>query len=106
MKLIKKLIPFLVVFFIIFYFIRTSAEYNLRVIAANSDGVSWLYAVVGTLFGVLAAFVIQKEWGKWDALTEAVRGEVDDLDNPLEPGDWHITTKDHEALLAKVSEIQ
>jgi hypothetical protein len=80
MKLIKKLIPFLVVFSVIFYFIRTSDEYNIRVLVANSDGVPWLYAVVGTIFGVLAAFIIQKEWGKWDALTDAVRGEVDGLE--------------------------
>lgn len=80
MKLIRKLIPFLVVFFAIFYFIRTSDEYNIRVLVANSDGLPWLYAVVGTVFGILAAFVIQKEWGKWDALTDAVRGEVDGLE--------------------------
>ena len=36
--------------------------------------------MVGTVFGMLAAFVIQKEWGKWDALTDAVRGEVDGLE--------------------------
>jgi hypothetical protein len=80
MRLIRKLVPFLVVFSIIFYFIRTSDEYNIRVLVANSDGVPWLYAVVGTIFGVLAAFIIQKEWGKWDALIEAVRGEVDGLE--------------------------
>lgn len=80
MKLIKKLIPFLIVFSTIFYFIRSSSEYNLRVLVANNDGVPWLYAVVGTIFGVLAAFIIQKEWGKWDSLTEAARGEVDGLE--------------------------
>ncbi len=80
MKLIKKLIPFLFVFSIIFYVIRTSDEYNVRVLLASSDGAPWLYAVVGTIFGVLAAFVIQKVWGKWDALIEAVRGEVDGLE--------------------------
>ncbi len=80
MKLIKKLIPFLAVFSLIFYFIRTSDEYNLRILLENNTGVPWLYAVVGTIFGVLAAFIIQKEWGKWDALTDAVRGEVDGLE--------------------------
>jgi hypothetical protein len=25
-----------------------------------------------------------------------------DLDNPLKPGDWHITTKDYKALLEKI----
>lgn len=80
MKLIKKLIPFLIIFSTVFYFIRSSDEYNIRVLVANNDGVPWLYAVVGTIFGVLAAFAIQKEWVKWDALTEAVRGEVDGLE--------------------------
>ena len=80
MRLIKKLVPFLVVFSIIFYFIRASDEYNIRVFLSSSDGAPWLYAVVGTIFGLLAAFVIQKEWGKWDALIVAVRGEVDGLE--------------------------
>jgi hypothetical protein len=26
-----------------------------------------------------------------------------DLDNPLKPGDWHITTKDYQALLTKIA---
>jgi len=51
MKLIKKLIPFLAVFWLIFYFIRTSDQYNIRILLANIDGVPWLYAVVGTIFG-------------------------------------------------------
>lgn len=80
MKLIKRLIPFLIVFSVIFYFIRSSDEYNIHILIANSDGIPWLYAVVGTIFGVLAAFAIQKEWGEWDTLTEAVRGEVDGLE--------------------------
>ncbi len=80
MGLIKKLIPFLVVFSGVFYLVRSSSEYDLRVLLANIDGVPWLYATVGTIFSILAAFAIQKEWGKWDSLTEAVRGEVDGLD--------------------------
>lgn len=80
MTLIKKLIPFLIVFGIIFYFIRTSTIYNTRLLVENVDGLPYLYAVVGTIFGVLAGFAIQQEWEEWNALTEAVRGEVDGLE--------------------------
>ncbi len=80
MALVKKLIPFLVVFWTIFYFIRTNSIYDTRLLLANIDGLPWLYAVVGTVFGVLAGFAIQKEWDEWNALTDAVRGEVDGLE--------------------------
>ncbi len=80
MALIKKLIPFLVIFWTIFYFIRTSSLYDARLLLSNSDGIPWLYAVVGTIFGVLAGFAIQKEWDEWNSLTDAVRGEVDGLE--------------------------
>ena len=80
MALIKKLIPFLIIFGIIFYFIRTSTLYDTHLLLSNIDETPYLYAVVGTIFGVLAAFAIQKEWEEWNALTEAVRGEVDGLE--------------------------
>lgn len=80
MTLIKKLIPFILVFGTIFYFIRTNDIYDTGLLFANIDGIPWLYAVVGTIFGVLAGFAIQKEWEEWNALTDAVRGEVDGLE--------------------------
>jgi hypothetical protein len=80
MALVKKLIPFLIIFGTIFYFIRTSSLYSTRLLIANIDGVPYLYAVVGTIFGLLAGFAIQQEWEEWNALTDAVRGEVDGLE--------------------------
>lgn len=80
MKLLKKLIPFVIVFGAIFYFVRTNSLYNTRLLLSNIDGIPYLYAVVGTVFGMLAAFAIQKEWGEWNALVDAVRGEVDGLE--------------------------
>ncbi len=80
MTLVKRLIPFLLVFWTIFYFVRTNDAYDTRLLLANIDGVPWLYAAVGTIFGVLAAFAIQKEWDEWNALSDAVRGEVDGLE--------------------------
>jgi hypothetical protein len=80
MSLLKKLIPFLVVFSLIFYFVRANDEYNTRILVADLGGVPWLYAAVSTIFGILAAFAIQKEWDAWNALSEAVNGEVDSLE--------------------------
>jgi hypothetical protein len=80
MALVKKLIPFLIIFGTIFYFIRTSSLYDTRLLLSNIDETPYLYAVVGTIFGVLAGFAIQQEWEEWNALTDAVRGEVDGLE--------------------------
>jgi hypothetical protein len=80
MNLIKKLIPFLIVFSLIFYFIRTNDEYNTRILLADLGGVPALFASVSTIFGMVAAFAIQKEWDAWNALSEAVNGEVDSLE--------------------------
>jgi hypothetical protein len=80
MALVKKLIPFLIIFGTIFYFIRTSSLYDTRLLLSNIDETPYLYAVVGTIFGVLAGFAVQKEWDEWNALTDAVRGEVDGLE--------------------------
>jgi hypothetical protein len=80
MKLIKKLVPFVIVFSVIFYFIRTSNFINGRVLIANLGGVPWLYAVIGTLFSIIAAFVIQKEWEQWNNLVDAVKTETDGLE--------------------------
>jgi uncharacterized protein YbaR (Trm112 family) len=76
----KKLLPFLVIFSTVFYFIRTNDIYNTRVLLTDIGGIPWLYAVIGTVFGMLAGFAIQKEWEEWNALTDAVRGEVDGLE--------------------------
>jgi hypothetical protein len=47
---------------------------------ANLSGVPWLYAVIGTLFSIIAAFVIQKEWEQWNNLVDAVKTETDGLE--------------------------
>ena len=52
--------------------------FNLNVLGteiADLGGVSWLYSVVGIIFSVLAAFIIQNEWQQWSNLVAAVRGK-------------------------------
>lgn len=80
MRLIKRLIPFLVVFSGLFYLIRTSDLYHTGILVADLGGIPWLYAVVGTVFGVLASFSIQKQWETWDTLADAVRNEAEGLE--------------------------
>lgn len=80
MKLLKKLVPFAIVFTGIFYLVRTNDAYNTRVLVASLGGVPWLYAAIGTLFSIIAAFVIQKEWEQWNNLVDAVKTETDGLE--------------------------
>jgi len=80
MTLIKKLIPFLIIFSAVFYFIRTSSIYSIHLLLVDAGGIPYLFTVEGTVFGMLTAFVIQKEWSEWNSLNDAVRGEVDGLE--------------------------
>jgi hypothetical protein len=80
MKLIKRLIPFGIIFSVIFAVIRHSSFYNLHVLVENLNGVPALFGAIGVIFGVLAAFVIQQQWEQWNALVDAVKGEVDGLE--------------------------
>lgn len=80
MPLVKRLIPFIAIFSGLFYLVRASAFYNEGILLANLGGVPWLYASVGTLFSIIAAFTIQKEWEHWNGLVDAVKTEVDGLE--------------------------
>jgi hypothetical protein len=80
MKLIKKLVPFIIIFSAIFYFIRSSNLYSTKVLIENLSGVPALFGAIGIIFGIIAAFVIQKEWEQWNNLVDAVKTEVDGLE--------------------------
>jgi hypothetical protein len=47
---------------------------------ADLGGIPALFGSVSAIFSIVAAFAIQKEWENWDALSEAVNGEVDSLE--------------------------
>ncbi len=80
MKLIKRIFPFAIIFSIIFVFIRHSTFYDTRVLVESLTGVQTLFGAIGIIFSIIAAFVIQKEWEQWNALVDAVKGEVDGLE--------------------------
>jgi len=77
MKYFEKIAQFILIFSGIFYFIRVTGHYyDKRIVLADLGGVPWLYATLGTLFAVLAGFVIQKEWENWNNLQDSVQSEV------------------------------
>lgn len=84
--LLGKLFLFLAMFSVSFFLLRTSATYQsfLAVDLNDLGGVPWLYSVVGLIFSILAAFVIQSEWEHWSSLVGAMKDEVSALDQL-----WH-----------------
>jgi hypothetical protein len=77
MNFIKKLFTFVVVYSIFFFLFRFSKFYLPSELKDNLNGISWLYSVIGLIFGIISAFIIQTQWNRWDNLTNAARGEID-----------------------------
>jgi hypothetical protein len=70
----SKIIAFILLYSFAFYLYRTSDYYNsYRLLISNADTIP--YSTIGLIFGILAAFIIQKEWEKWGSLVDAVKGE-------------------------------
>jgi len=75
LKLRFKVIAFLILYSIVFYFYRQSSYFNYRVLVANLDSIPWLYSSIGLIFGIISAFIIQKEWQQWSGLVDAIKTE-------------------------------
>jgi len=80
MNIFQKIIIFIIGFSGVFYFVRTSDYYNSKILLADLGGIPWLYSTIGVIFSIIAAFAIQKEWDNWNNLVEAVKNEVDSLE--------------------------
>ena len=80
MNILRKIIPFVAGFSALFYFARTNDYYNSKILLADLGGIPWLYSTIGMIFSIIAAFAIQKEWDNWNNLVEAVKNEVDSLE--------------------------
>jgi len=79
MKSTLKIIVFAIVYGVAFYFFRNSEFYNYRLLAADIGSLPWLYSTIGSIFGIISAFIIQKEWQRWNDLVDSVKGEVSAL---------------------------
>ncbi len=75
-KITIKIVLFTLVYSVVFYFLRTSSYYNVSLLLADLGGIPWLYATIGSIFGIISAFIIQKEWAQWNNLEDAVKSEV------------------------------
>lgn len=74
-RLILRIVLFAVVYTVIFHLFRTSHYYNYKILTTDLDSIPWLYTTIGSIFSILSAFIIQKEWQRWDNLVDAVKGE-------------------------------
>lgn len=79
MKFILKIFSFSCLFSLVFYALHKSDFFNNKIILADLGGIPWLYASIGTLFSILAGFIIQKEWENWNSLVNAVNNEINAL---------------------------
>lgn len=79
MSVRRKIAIFFIFTSIIFLFIRTQPWYPTDVIFDELGGIPWLYALIGTIFGVICAFIIQHQWTNWSALSNIVQTEADAL---------------------------
>jgi hypothetical protein len=79
MKISYKITTFIILYTAIFYFFRNSDYYNDRLLFADMGGIPWLYATIGSIFGIISAFIIQKEWSQWNNLQDASRSEIQAL---------------------------
>ncbi|MDE3019580.1 MAG: hypothetical protein KGO52_14330 [Nitrospirota bacterium] len=85
-KLLLKLLLFVISFSLVFYLLRTHPGYRAFLAADLKDlgGIPWLYSIVGMIFSMLAAFIVQREWEHWSNLLGAMKEEVSALDQL-----WH-----------------
>jgi len=74
-KIRFKIPAFLIIYTVAFYFYRNSNYYNYRLLISNIGSIPWLYSTIGLIFGMVAAFIIQKEWQNWSDLIDAIKGE-------------------------------
>lgn len=79
MYLIKRIIFFFIVFTIIFTILRFTHILILHVLLQDIGSIPWLYSIIGVIFSITSAFIIQTLWNTWDSLTTAVREEVNGL---------------------------
>jgi len=80
MNILQKIITFIGGFSSLFYLVRTGDYYSSKILLADLGGIPILYSTIGMIFSIIAAFAIQKEWDNWNNLVEAVKDEVDSLE--------------------------
>lgn len=65
------IVPFSVVFWLIHY------KFEDSIVNSIKGGLSGFYAADSLIFGLIVAFVINREWERWTHLSQAVAAELD-----------------------------
>ena len=73
--LIKRTFYFLVPFSAVFWLIHEKFESVIS--RSTQNGLAGFYSADGLIFGLIVAFVIQREWEIWTNLSDSVRREID-----------------------------
>ncbi|MBV9349864.1 MAG: DUF4239 domain-containing protein [Patescibacteria group bacterium] len=73
--IVRRILLFLIPFSVAFWFIHEKFEATL--VRSIQNGLAGFYSVDGIIFGLIVAFVIQREWEIWTNLSEAVQTEID-----------------------------
>src|ERR1700690_947985 len=73
--IVKRTLLFLVPFSLVFWLIHEQFESVIS--RSPQNGLAGFYSVDGIIFGLIVAFVIQREWEIWTNLSGSVRTEID-----------------------------
>jgi hypothetical protein len=75
MQVGRRILYFLVPFSLVFWVIHRQFETTIS--RSTQNGLAGFYSADGVIFGLIVAFVIQREWEIWTNLSESVRTEID-----------------------------
>jgi hypothetical protein len=72
---IRRVLYFFVPFTAVFWLVHE--QFETVISRSTLNGLSGFYSADGIIFGLIVAFVIQREWEMWVNLSESVRAEID-----------------------------
>ena len=73
--IVRRILYFFVPFTAVFWLVHE--QFETIISRSTLNGLSGFYSADGLIFGLIAAFVIQREWEMWVNLSESVRAEID-----------------------------
>lgn len=86
MKSLPRLLLVILFFSVLFFALRTYGGYigyDIPTLISDLGGITYLYATVGTIFAIFAAFIIMSESQDWTTLSAAAKDEIRDLNELL-----------------------
>ncbi|MFZ1075380.1 MAG: DUF4239 domain-containing protein [Minisyncoccia bacterium] len=73
--ILQRGVLFLVPFSLVFWYMHE--QFESAIFRSIQNGLSGFYSADGIIFGLIVAFVIQREWEIWTKLSESVQTEID-----------------------------